>query len=221
MIPVRQRVVGTLGEPVRGDCFKCCVASLLERPYEEVPHVVQQEQDTGRYHMDLLNKWLEAEGYAFRALYRDMLHGAGYRDPIRWGADGCWEHYPGEGRRGYSIPGWWIATVRSKRFEGAHHCVVMQDGRMVHDPSDLYGTEEYDAKPYVFEGWVTLFHVPEPWRQTRTLIDVAFDIPPSVTSGGSALLSGTSHWDDYPTGQPPLTGEQLRQTWQGALRGGR
>lgn len=39
MKKVYQRII----DPKKGDCFKCCIASLLELDYDEVPNFVEQE----------------------------------------------------------------------------------------------------------------------------------------------------------------------------------
>ena len=52
MIPVPQRIVARGAAPVPGDCFKCCVASLLELPYEAVPHFVAHEWLVQPLHFD-------------------------------------------------------------------------------------------------------------------------------------------------------------------------
>ena len=39
MKKVYQRII----DPGKGDCFKCCIASLLELDYDEVPNFVEQE----------------------------------------------------------------------------------------------------------------------------------------------------------------------------------
>lgn len=156
MIPVKQRISGKLGDEVRGDCFKVCIASILERPYEEVPHFVQQEKEGG-YHLDHLNRWLADEGYPFQALYRQVGSG----DPMLLWLDGR------HGDTWPENPGYWLATVRSKRFEGTHHTIVMHEDRAVFDPSEMAGTPGYDERPYEYEGWHYLFICPEPWKVTR------------------------------------------------------
>lgn len=37
MKKVYQRII----DPKKGDCFKCCIASLLELDYDEVPNFVE------------------------------------------------------------------------------------------------------------------------------------------------------------------------------------
>lgn len=182
MTPVRQRVAGKVGDPVRGDCFRCCVASLLHRPYEEVPHFVQLEAETGRYHLYQLNDWLRAEGYPFEAL---MRRGAVHETEkgLMW-LDGRREGW------GLHNPGWWIGCVKSKRFEGQHHVVVMHEDRVAFDPSDLTGTPEYDERPYELTGWHYLFIAPEPWRiQPRAFhIELPTVFPEANVSPTSATV---------------------------------
>jgi len=46
-------LAGDLG-PVKGDCFRACVASVLELPIEEVPHFVQESEDW----YEMFTEWL-------------------------------------------------------------------------------------------------------------------------------------------------------------------
>lgn len=82
MIPVQQRIIGsgTSSKPP-GDCVKCCVASILELPYEAVPHFVAYEwlvvpratdgvasgQPEQVDYFTALNDWLRETGWALRA----------------------------------------------------------------------------------------------------------------------------------------------------------
>lgn len=150
MIPVAQRISapGTeLGARVPGDCVKCCVASILELPYEAVPHFVAGEWLVAPRATDgviagppervdwftALNDWLRETGWALRAsqtlYYKSPLPRGPVESVFDWyeqyDAPRVWS--PGQG--------WWIASVISENFERSTHAVVMLDGVVAFDPS--------------------------------------------------------------------------------------
>lgn len=43
---------------LKNDCFKCCVASILELPYEEVPHFFDYEAPDPNIGFRYLERWL-------------------------------------------------------------------------------------------------------------------------------------------------------------------
>ncbi len=57
MIPVMQTLFPEEGNPLRGNCFASCLASLLEMKLEEVPHVMEYEDWRER-----TNEWLAKFG---------------------------------------------------------------------------------------------------------------------------------------------------------------
>lgn len=142
MIPVAQRIVASGGAAgvLPGDCVKCCVASLLELPYEDVPHFVAHEvmipQPGGEpYASDWftgLNYWLRTTGWALRA-----VHTSYHKNPLPREAASTFDWYEPYERPRLTSPhmGYWIASVISENFERSTHAVVMLDGDVVHDPS--------------------------------------------------------------------------------------
>jgi len=160
---IQQRMLGTKEDGNPGDCFKCCIASVLEREYEEVPHFVQIEGQTGYYHLDLANGWLRKQGYHLELWMHQFLRGD---DQLLIGADGKWISV-GD-LSGFVLPGYWLATVESKRLPGEWHVVVMYRDHMVWDPSDAVGTPEYDAEPFKWTGWADQFIAPRPDQVART-----------------------------------------------------
>jgi hypothetical protein len=157
---VVQQIVNANTRP-RGDCFKACVASVLERPLAEVPHFVDLQEDVGYYWLDLTNGWLRNQGYPFTLVYRRW---ANEKQPSLW-------YVKRKGRQwtrwGLAIPGFWIMTVESKNFKDAHHNIVARDDRIVWDPSPRFGQPAYDNRPYRFNGWALTFHVEQPERIPR------------------------------------------------------
>jgi hypothetical protein len=111
---------------ISGDCFRACVASLLEADPTEIPHV----------HGDITDE-------AWEQMYRDWLHARGWRWialPLRadsveqalsvtakW-ADGLPHIFGGIGRRGYG------------------HVVIAQQGKIIHDPGSP-PTDPYIGRP--------------------------------------------------------------------------
>lgn len=146
MIPVVQRIVapgtGRADDGhVPGDCVKCCVASILELPYEAVPHFVANEvlvpDATGVPQrsdwFSGLNYWLRTTGWALRATHTEYLKNPLPRGPVESTFD--W-YEPYDAPRVWSSgQGWWIASVISENYERRTHAVVMRDGAVAFDPS--------------------------------------------------------------------------------------
>lgn len=155
MIPVQQRITAAGGDGVLpGDCVKCCVASILELPYEDVPHFVNREvNDADGKPLDWysgVNHWLRERGYPL------WLH--------------TWRHHktstevfaererrglqPGEPMPANAnkfpdpIGGYWIASVISENFEDSTHAIVMLNDQVAFDPST-----RPRRTPYEFIGW--------------------------------------------------------------------
>ena len=119
-----------------GDCTRAALASLLDMAYEEVSTV------SGTEPVDVYN----------RAVW-DFLgrHGL-FRIDIPMDSLGKMFAWPGTTHC--------LITVKSKRFPEKHHHVVGEfgckefDGRyewvanVVHDPAEVYYTEEQRTKPY-------------------------------------------------------------------------
>jgi len=97
-----------------GDCFPCCIASILELPRSEVPHVYEGEgylDKSGKVGMRRLQEWLAPRGLYF------MEFGVKVED----------------------LPGWkpflechYVLSGMSPRSH--RHATVGYNGEMVHDP---------------------------------------------------------------------------------------
>lgn len=115
MIPVDMTIHHAPPEKI-GNCFQACLASILEMPLEQVPHVYEGEgwvDETGRVGMRRLQAWLRPLGYLyfeidFEAGWIDAWADLGYLD--------CHYVFSGMGDR------------------GVRHATVALNGRMVHDP---------------------------------------------------------------------------------------
>jgi len=152
MIQIVQRIVSpgtgrSDDSHVPGDCFKCCVASILELPYEDVPHfvagewlVAPRDSDgtvTGPparvYWMTALNDWLRSTGWALQARSTTYYKNPLPRGPVESEFD--WYDPYDAPRNWASGQGYWIAAVISENFERRTHAVVMLDGAVAFDPS--------------------------------------------------------------------------------------
>ena len=101
MIPVMQTILS----PPFGDCFRACVASILELTIDEVPNF-----NTYLAWYDAL-QWFLGD-YGLYALDLRLISGASAKDFLR---------------------GYYIVSGKSPRFD-CLHAVVGRDGNIVHDP---------------------------------------------------------------------------------------
>lgn len=102
-----------------GDCWRCCIAAILQIPAEEVPHFVEiaiKEQCDGTD--PLTQSWLNARGYWFVSMRFGPLY-----CPRRFG-DSAYQPFP------------YIASGPSVRSKTEHdlHAVVMADDQLLYDP---------------------------------------------------------------------------------------
>lgn len=116
MIPVDMRIKHDPPNNM-GDCFKCCVASILELPYEDVPHFVQLKDggfnEKWFYSLSDWCKQFEIEPVLINALETN-------------------DTPPPSAYFGY---GYCIATGQSKSYDKTLHSVVYLNTELVHDPS--------------------------------------------------------------------------------------
>lgn len=118
MVPIFQQIV----DKGRGDCFKCCVASIFELDYDQVPNFIEDKSD----HMDnVAAKWLDQFGYKTVSLSLNDKYDI-YR--IDWVlAEGLF----------------CVLSVPSQKFPGGSHAVVGKfagkdnsyELKIVHDPN--------------------------------------------------------------------------------------
>lgn len=118
MIPIFQQIV----DPGRGDCFKCCVASIFELEYDQVPNFIEDKSGS----MDVVSaKWLDRFGYKTVSF---SIRGDTDIYKIDWIlAEGLF----------------CVLSVPSQRFSGGSHAVVGKftgkensyELKIVHDPN--------------------------------------------------------------------------------------
>ena len=121
MTPVNMRILyHTPKEGIIGDCFRCCIASLLDLYADQVPHFCDYDwKDTsGRWFTDL-NKWLAPRGLS----YIEMPVADGGSDSVaKWLS----AVIP------FGFDAYHILGGKSPR--GFDHAVVARNGAIIHDP---------------------------------------------------------------------------------------
>jgi hypothetical protein len=133
--PVFQQVV----DKGKGDCWRCCIASILELPAEAVPNFVgEQRMKFGFMACDLAKRWLNERGLTLLECRNKPF------DALNW----------------FYLPGvYCIASVPSQRFEKTSHAVVAQwqvdsedehvtSFKIVHDPSPFNKPYPADIEPH-------------------------------------------------------------------------
>ena len=139
MTPVDMPILHDPENGAIGDCFRCCIATLLDLPVNEVPHFA--EKDWGKtkdytWFADL-TAWLATRGFAFFEL-----------GPI--GDDhGKW--FDGLAPSGFDVHH--VVSGMSPR--GFRHSVVARNGVTIHDPHPSRGGLSNGGE----EGWMYGFLV--------------------------------------------------------------
>lgn len=137
-----------------GDCFRACIASVIERPCSEVPHFVVEcgEQD----HVYFARDWLRTQGLdLFETYYPDSWT---LDDVLKWS---CADN-----------PG--LPMILSGHPPGGPpnegHAVIMMDGRIVYDPGHcgLDGPSECrEDAPGRPRWWVYVVCLASNWTEKR------------------------------------------------------
>lgn len=112
---VEQRLFFDAETGERGDCLKCCLATLLGLGYDDVPHFASMGD---MWWIEMTN-WLAAKGWRIGNAWFTPSD----EDPAKLS--------------GYT-QGLWVAGVKSRRTrpDGSHisHMVVMHDAEVIWDP---------------------------------------------------------------------------------------
>jgi hypothetical protein len=134
MKPVNQKVISQ----GKGDCWRCCIASILELNADDVPNFVgDSDHSKGIIAEDLARKWLAERGLFILEIY---LH-----NDLKWYCALNWTHL----RNVYCI-----MSVPSQKFPGGSHAVVGQfvkdkqgtELRVVHDPNPENEAYDHEVK---------------------------------------------------------------------------
>lgn len=110
------QIFQTILEPPYGDCFRACLASILERPLAFVPNFHEDNDDVW-VEVQLYNEWLQPANLELFAIQYDK------QDPRLSG-------------RGYSIL---TCTPPAKEPNGWNHCVVMLEDLPIFNPMPGFG----------------------------------------------------------------------------------
>jgi hypothetical protein len=149
--PVFQRII----DQGRGDCWRCCIASILEVEAEAVPNFREIE----RADWGALERWLAANGLAMlelvpRFVPDDMRGKIGAPDLVRFD---------------YICGAYAIASLPSQRFPGSTHAVVVRFEPWPEHPGAVRLVVAHDPNPGN-----------EPYDLTQHTIDVLWFIVPVV-----------------------------------------
>lgn len=138
MIPIKQKT--------RDDCFRACVASLLELALDDIPDFTEEEKE-GWYDEDgnMVNNPESAQQF-FQYLNRinsDFLSMFNLNIlPMKFNTE---QEFP----RGYSIKSGMVISEGPAK--GFYHAMVAFNSDVIHDPSPTPNREyEYDNVYYVF-----------------------------------------------------------------------
>ena len=156
MKKVYQRII----DPTKGDCFKCCICSLLELDYDEVPNFVEIEDN--REYTEAIKTFFLDHGYKFE--WEEFINpkAMALEQPTAF----CFEKRPRGGcycrkplkkmRQEEGIDGLFLAAVYSPGhtnpdehpIKHLHAVICDKDFNIVHDPNENYkGIREY---PYSY-----------------------------------------------------------------------
>jgi hypothetical protein len=113
-----------------GDCWRCCVAAILQIPAEEVPHFLELEKDGGKDMHVATQEWLSKRGYFMVCSDHYTVYGLNkdWFDDLPLIAAG--------------------PTERSKGL-GKHHAVVMLKDEIVYDPHPSNAGLTYISDKYL------------------------------------------------------------------------
>lgn len=116
---VDQRLI----DPIRGDCMRACLATILGVAHEETPDLAGIDADGGPW-FHVFTKWLTDHGFKFVGTYSNM-------GKVLVDAD-----YDEIGERCAGVDGLFMAGGPSPRpgVKGGHAVVIDYNGQMKHDP---------------------------------------------------------------------------------------
>jgi hypothetical protein len=118
MKPVDQTILMGDGSGRAGDCFRACIASLLEMNIEDVPHFVEIYENNPELHkkpwLKVVNDWLKEIGYYYIEISYNGYHPGAFK---AWA--GIDEYYH-------------ILCGKSPR--GCSHAVIGKNGKIFFDP---------------------------------------------------------------------------------------
>lgn len=118
-----------------GDCYRCCIASILEIDPETIPHPGCRGVDHWTEELPNLDRWFRQRGL-YHFFVKSSL------------ADlNAWQE---------AIDGYYILGGQSPR--GVGHFVVAKNNRMVHDPHPDGGGVTHDLDETYSLGFICISH---------------------------------------------------------------
>lgn len=146
-IPQPSRLV--FQQPGDGQCFRCCIATLLGCNLADVPPQPPPDEKDESPYWNVLKAWLEARGWTYLRV-QPIQCGDKYVTP---GWEKNWELMKGNGVTGIDSTPWplptapYIAGGPSPRLDPAGHAVLMFRHQLLHDPypggTGIERVEEY------------------------------------------------------------------------------
>lgn len=115
MIPIIQTKISSKDGSISGNCFRACIASILEIDIDSIPAF--EDMEAGKWQIPFMN-FLSENGYEFEGTGRfgNEFH------------DNLFKTY--EGVDGYII----VGGKSPREWVTRGHAVVYKNGEMVHDP---------------------------------------------------------------------------------------
>lgn len=114
MIPIDMTILHNPEKNIYGDCFRCCVASILDLYAKDVPHFMELGEASGEIWYPNLLKFLKPMRLSYLEIQSET------RNWLNW------EEFSKVGFTPY-----YILSGRSPR---ADHSVVAQCDKIIHDP---------------------------------------------------------------------------------------
>lgn len=118
MIPVHQTEIHDPDNDKYGDCYRACLASVLELPITEVPHIARMQAEGKGTFWEIANEWLASKGL----FVLQVRHQYGEAHPFPFGY--C------AGHAMYHI----LSSPSPRQPDAIWHSVVACNGVMVFDP---------------------------------------------------------------------------------------
>jgi hypothetical protein len=138
-----QRCLTYQGGPEAGDCYRACIASILNMPARDVPNFVHLSKSEKFADTKLAREWLAQFGLT---IFQTWCSGEWkLADLLHW----------------FSAINPGTPFILSGACQGDHHAVVVMDGRIAHDPIGI-GVEG----PCSSDGnwWMDIIAVANNWR---------------------------------------------------------
>lgn len=122
-----------------GDCWRCCIAAILQVPAESVPHFLKEALAQERNEDCMTQEWLNERGYCLIQV-EDAIIFHTFQTPFK------------------GIPVIEAGPTERSRGMGKHHCIVTYERKMVYDPHPSNAGLTYVAHRYLIVPLYERFH---------------------------------------------------------------